>query len=523
MTMDQPTARDGLPQQAALSRLAFAKLLLCGPLYVMLTLMVVEAALAASTTYLVIQAGRDVVNDAFVLSDLFWILGVQSVSYVVGAVSWVFAEQAGFGAFGRYMHRFARHNRARPTLLADKAQREAVEPFLTGESFHIYFELMYEVESALRVFLGLVFTGIILGLEIDADLPLAYAAVFAICIALQYRLRRLTTGAYAANQRQTNRLTAHTYTAWDNILAGNRYNYRLWNGEFKARLRSALAAQIHAIVVRQGLSTAGGIISLAVVFATIAWVATQAKGDTATLVALAATLPKQIDLAHNVLALAESMNDLLAIWTRMGGASDHFAVQADAQFLNRVDANQLRISEGATPVVVTSPEQALAALRASSVGRLQVRGGNGAGKSSMLAYLKQELGGDAFYWPTTDRLAFEFATARASSLNKAKPAAPAGLDGPTPVTDDAEDEDADRAALSPQRLGFSAGEWQMRTLEEVVLKTNARYYLMDEWDANLDAHNRARAQTLMDTLALRARVMEISHRDAAQPSRADAA
>ena len=140
------------------------------------------------------------------------------------------AEQAGFGAFGRYMHRFARSNRAKAPVLGDRAQREAVEPFLTSESFHIYFELMYELEAALRLFLGLVFNAIVLGLEIDAGLPAAYVLVFVICLTLQWRMHKVSTEAYATNQRQTNRLTAHTYTAWDNILAGNGYNYRLWNG-----------------------------------------------------------------------------------------------------------------------------------------------------------------------------------------------------------------------------------------------------------------------------------------------------
>ena len=37
--------------------------------------------------------------------------------------------------------------------------------------------------------------------------------------------------------------------------------------------------------------------------------------------------------------------------------------------------------------------------------------------------------------------------------------------------------------------------------------------LLDEWDANLDATNRAAADALVETLARRARVVEISHRD----------
>ena len=37
--------------------------------------------------------------------------------------------------------------------------------------------------------------------------------------------------------------------------------------------------------------------------------------------------------------------------------------------------------------------------------------------------------------------------------------------------------------------------------------------LLDEWDANLDPNNRAAANALVEQLAARARVVEISHRD----------
>jgi hypothetical protein len=513
-----------------------ASLLASWPLAVMLMLMVVEAALSAGTTWLVIRTGRDVANDQFVLLDLLWILLVQSTSYGVGAISWIYAERAGFGAYGRYMHRFAQANRGWPTVLADRLVREKSEPFLTGESFHIYFELMYEMESALRVFLALVFNALVLGLEIDGGLPLAYGLILFFCVCLQYAVRVHSSRAYAQNQKKTNRLTAHSYTAWDNIFSGNRYNYRLWNRGFKQRLREALAAQIKAIMVRESLGTAGGIVSLSVVFGAIAWVAWTARGDTATLVALAATLPRQIELAHSVLGLSEGVNDLLAIWTRLGGAADHFHHTPDANFDARVKPAQLSLrmaSEagpaqsawGESPITRLdwhAPQEALAAILSCQTGRINVRGANGSGKSSLLALLKQSLGARAFYWPTTDRLAFEFSQA---AVTHEAPARVAQEDAGAERDHDQEDselhEDGDEEApMAPaatrERLGFSAGEWQIKTLEEIVANTQAEVYLLDEWDANLDPSNRARAEALISQLAARARVVEISHRDAGE-------
>ena len=489
-----------------ISRADFARLLWCAPFVVMLSLLVIEAALSAATTWLVIQTSRDVANDEFKLSDLGWILAVQASSYIVGAVSWVFAEQAGFGAFGRFMHRFAKHNKTRTLLFNARDAREAVEPFLTGEVFHIFFELMYELESDLKLVLLLIFNAIVLGLEIDAQLPVAYALIFVICMALQYGLRLRVTATYLGNQQRTNRLTAHTYTAWDNVFSGNRYNYGVWNREFKARLRAALKAQITAIVTREGLSSASGVISLVIVFAAIALIAVQNHGDTAVLIALAATLPRQIDLAHSVLGLAEGWNDLLAIWTRIGGAVQHFSPDADASFARRIKFKSLKLTEASSDarqaLVATDLPALLNVLQAMQSGRINVRGGNGSGKSSLLAALKNELGGRAYFWPTTDKLAFKFPHAIAQERAV-----------PEVVIDD----DADEIDEPPpiQKFGFSAGEWQIRTLEEIVSNTTARYYFFDEWDATLDASNKARAEALIASLAARAVVVEISHRDAA--------
>src|SRR5690554_3640135 len=127
--------------------LRLALLILCGPFYVMLVLMVLEALLSAATTYLVIKAGRDVVNNNFFLQDLIWIFAAQAASYTIGAISWIYAERAGFLAFARYMLRFVRDNRYETRLLHERETRERVEPFLTGESYYVYFHLLYEIEG----------------------------------------------------------------------------------------------------------------------------------------------------------------------------------------------------------------------------------------------------------------------------------------------------------------------------------------------------------------------------------------
>jgi ABC-type multidrug transport system fused ATPase/permease subunit len=476
-------------------RIELARLLLCLPFFVMLVLMVAEALLGAATTYLVIKAGRDVANDQFLITDLLWILGAQSAAYVIGAVSWIYAERAGFLAFGRYMLRFARDNRHQTQSLGDKEARERIEPFLTGETFYVYFHFLYEIEGDLRLLLGLIFNVIVLGTEIDGTFPIAYTAVFVILMALQWTMRKRVADAFFENQRMTNRMTAQGYTAWDNIFSGNRYNLRLWLAGFKTKLRDGLDAQVKAIMTREGLSAASGIIGLAIIFAAMALVAYRNAEDTALLISLAAILPRQIEMTSSVHQFAAGWNEFLASWTRMGGAATSMHPDFDPAFDSRIKFDRLILREGERANTVTSLDEAMRLVLAQPNGRINVRGPNGAGKSTLLTSLKAHIKNRAYYWPTADRLAFQF------------------TQGTEPEEEADESGEGAPALVKPKRPGFSSGERQIRALQEIVEYTDAAIYLLDEWDANLDPNNRAAADALVEQLASRARVIEISHRD----------
>jgi energy-coupling factor transporter ATP-binding protein EcfA2 len=149
------------------------------------------------------------------------------------------------------------------------------------------------------------------------------------------------------------------------------------------------------------------------------------------------------------------------------------------------------LREGEHAASVASLDEAMALILARPTGRINVRGANGSGKSTLLTSLKSAVTTRAYYWPTADRLAFEFAQGQ----------------------DEIEtDEDGDPLP-GAKKSGFSSGERQLRALQEIVSRTGAPIYLLDEWDANLDPNNRAAADALVEQLAARARVVEISHRD----------
>ena len=392
-----------------ISRLDLARFLLSPSLFVMIVLMVVEAMLAAATTWFVINAGQKVATGHFLVSDLIWILTAQSSSYVVGVISWVFAERAGYRGFGKFMLRFARENRGKVKLFGDKPSREQVEPFLTGETFQCFFNVMYELEFALKLFLGLVFNSIVLGAEIDISLPFAYVGAFGVLLLMQWVLQKPIAHTYLENQRMNNRITAQGYTAWDNVFSGNSYNLRLWLAGFKTRLREGLTAQIRAIVAREGMSAMSGIVSLAIVFATVTAVAVQNVGHTALLVGLATTLPRQIEMTYELHLLATRLErfhrhlDAVRRRRRQHAAASRTRISTSAS-----SSTGWCCGKATAPMWYRRSPTRLQIALAHPTGRVNVRGGNGSGKSSLLASLKTEMKKRAYYWPTTDRLAFKF-------------------------------------------------------------------------------------------------------------------
>jgi ABC-type transport system involved in cytochrome bd biosynthesis fused ATPase/permease subunit len=177
----------------------------------------------------------------------------------------------------------------------------------------------------------------------------------------------------------------------------------------------------------------------------------------------------------------------------MTGVAANMHPQADLDFDERVKLDRLTLRENGGARTVSSLDDAMALILSRPAGRINVRGPNGSGKSTLLASLKARVKTRAYYWPTADRLAFAFAQGH----------------------DEIEtDEDGDPLPPSEtKRAGFSSGERQLRALREIVRHTDAPIYLLDEWDANLDPNNRAAADALVEELARRARVVEISHRD----------
>ena len=228
---------------------------------------------------------------------------------------------------------------------------------------------------------------------------------------MQWLMRKRVAEAYLENQRMNNRMTAQGYTAWDNVFSGNRYNLRLWFAGFKDAAARA-AGRADPGDHDQGGPERGERHHRPRPSCSRRWpmIAFRDAGDMAVLIALAATLPRQIEMTHDVHHVRLGLE-------RSAGAMD----AAARRRRQHASADPTRISTGAssstgwccaraaTPARSRRSTTRCGLILAQPTGRINVRGANGAGKSTLLASLKSEMKTRAYYWPTADRLAFQFA------------------------------------------------------------------------------------------------------------------
>src|SRR5260370_41675901 len=129
-------------------------------------------------------------------------------------------------------------------------------------------------------------------------------------------------------------------------------------------------------MAREGLSARGGIIGLGFVFSTMAYVVIANAGDAEVLIGLAATLPRQIEMTNQVHQLTSGWNDVLALWTRLGGGARSMRPEPDPNFDRRIKLDRLVLRGDGRGKIFASVEGAMRLRLAKQRGRVVVRGGN---------------------------------------------------------------------------------------------------------------------------------------------------
>jgi ABC-type transport system involved in cytochrome bd biosynthesis fused ATPase/permease subunit len=437
---------------------------------------------ASSTVWLVTMMKRITSGEPF-FPFLFLYLGSLVLPYIPGCLANIFKISWKQESQRSFIHAFVTSNRNQIGEWSNKGIKEEKLSILTAEGPSALQALIDYIFDLYAYVLSVFFNIFALSVIVEPLFGIAYSlSVLTVVFVMKAKRRfqrRLTQKALTARIDLCQSLLA----AWDNVLLGNFYNFKLWQDKTAQRVNRCLQKnvelerfdQVLAIVI----SLLTSIPSLIVVVYYVYLNQTSIPNLTSFLV----TLP----VLFQILSYTYQTLSLIFRWTmhRSKLVSIYKAIQpiqnSNIAMEKKIKWPKIQIVNSplatadfdhvslAGPRSISSYQELLDYTTRS--GRVTLRGENGAGKSTLLMLIKNSLIDRAFFLPTQNQLSF------ISEANK-----------------------------------YSTGESLRNRLLEILEKVDVDVLLLDEWDANLDKENQERLSSLIDELAEKKCVIEVRHR-----------
>lgn len=435
-------------------------------LVAMLLLITLQQILVAASTALLGLAGRHLSNPG----EFKWILvGFLVCSTLPHGISLLLKKlelQGYFDAYFEFVRQRLLAITGRPQKWQNHQQKESfltalgpdAEGYLTAVAFSVFDIYLFALTILLNV----------LSISLVVDKSFSYIfAVSGVLSAIVFFLFSKKVES-EVEKEQTSKIDFFSYIlkSWDNILLKNTPVNQIYTGALQAKYQGARKDIGRAALHSEGLVFVLTLLSSLPVFGLILWLAMTHQNDSAFLAGLLVTIPKQIMILGNFRAFFNQITNLAAFKARFKTSWENSTVP-DNDLQSRINVPQITLNQQTAGGL----KQLQELISAQGKGRLVVRGKNGAGKSTFLLHLNQELP-DSFFLPANPQL--EIA----------------------------------------KDLGTeSTGERILKYLE-FIRQQPTSVLLLDEWDANLDRDNKAKIERELDILAESKLIIEVRHHGA---------
>lgn len=401
--------------------------------------------------------------------------------YIPGCIGQIFKASWKQEAQRSFVNTFVASHKDNIVEWGNRGRKEEKLSILTAEApttLHTFIDYAWELYTYV---VNVTCNIIVLSLVVEPLFAVSYGfsltCVFLIMRAKRRSQRQLTQKAIIARVDLTQSLLA----AWDNVLVGNKYNFKLWNEKTSQRLKRCLQRNIDLERFDQVLAISVALITSVPSIAVVLYSMTKYQGDVVKLASFAVILPMLyllLSYTYQTLSLVfrwgMHRSKLITIYRSIEPVIDSPTKMEKkikwpklmATFSTKAPDDHISVM---TPKAFLSQEDLV--VQAMEKGRLTIRGENGSGKSTALMLVKNHFANRAFLLPTHSQLSF------VSEGNK-----------------------------------YSTGEALHNRLVEILEKVDVDVLLLDEWDANLDEDNRARLSVLIDELSQKKCVIEVRHR-----------
>lgn len=435
----------------------------------------------ASATYWLVKLMQSVTLGENFYPYFFMYISAVALPYIPLCIAYILKITWKQEAQRSFINTFVSSNRNNIGEWSNKGLKEEKLSFLTAEGPAAITALIDYVWDLYTYVLSVFFNIAALSIVVEPLFAVAYGfsiTVVIIVMKLKRRAQRqLTKKALTARIDLNQSLLA----AWDNVLLGNDYNFKLWEEKTTQRIQRCLRRNIDLERFDQFLAIAVLLItSIPTMFVVIHHVIVN-QSDAAKLSSFIVILPLLFIImtyTYQTLTLAfrwaMHKSKLLQIYKAIQGSKVSQTSMEKKIKWPKIYASQTTRSLK-EPKTITIPKTFISHQdfmeTADKSGRITMRGENGSGKSTALMLMKNALNDRAFFLPTQNQLSF------LSETNK-----------------------------------HSTGESLRNRLVEILEKVDVDVLLLDEWDANLDPENQEQLSTLIDTLAAKKCVIEVRHR-----------
>lgn len=454
-----------------------------------LIILTFQQLLEASSTIWLVQLIKRIATggDGFI-TYLILYLSSLALPYIPGCLALILRTQWKQEALRSFINTFVASNRNNIGEWNNKGIREEKLSILTAEgpiALQALIDYVWDLSSyVLSVFFNILFLSIV----VEPLFAFAYGtSVTCVILIMKWKRRtqrQLTQKALSARVDLSQSLLA----AWDNVLLGNEYNFKLWDERTSQRLKRCLQRNIDLERFDQILAICVSLMTCIPSLLVVVYFAIKNQSNPVQLSSFVVILPLLfmiLSYTYQTLTLAfrwgMHKSKLTSIYKAIQSSKDaHDSLEKKVKW-NKIIAS-LSVNEQEQVDAALNGHISLAYPRpieshldllnqTNQKGRLTLRGENGSGKSTALVLLKNALANRAFFLPTHNQLSF------ASETNK-----------------------------------YSTGESLRKRLMEIIDKVDVDVLLLDEWDANLDNENRESLSHLIDELAHKKCVIEVRHR-----------
>lgn len=441
-----------------------------------------QQMLEASSTIWLVKLMESVTSGGNFLPYILLYLTSLAVPYIPGCIALIVKTHWKQEAQRHFINAFVSSNRNNIGEWNNKGIKEEKLSILTSEGPLALQALIDYVWEFSQYVLSVLFNILALSLVVEPLFAIAYVVSVICVIAIMKWQRRtqrqLTQKALTARVDLSQQLLA----AWDNVLLGNDYNFKLWDEKTSQRLKRCLQRNIDLERFDQVLAIFVALMTSIPSLAVVVYSAIQHSHDPVKLSAFVVILPllfQILSYTYQTLSLAfrwgMHRSKLMAIYRSIQASKDSHSILEKKVKWSKIIANHHSTAADDDHISMAYPRPIFSHNDLLSLsqrkGRLTLRGENGCGKSTALILIKNALAGKAFLLPTHNQLSF------ASETNK-----------------------------------YSTGESLRKRLQEIIDKVNVQVLLLDEWDANLDKENQESLSALIDQLAEKKCVIEVRHR-----------